>query len=190
MKKNTFLSSKSNAGTPEWMAPEVLRNELCDESADVYSFGVIVWELLTREIPWSALNPMQVVGAVGFAGQTLAIPPEMDDSLKQILTQCWDRLPRKRPSFLELHKRLKPLVLNSVERERERNVAARRQKSGAPEADADTEEKSDGEKSPEASAETNTVPRDTPDDDSSAVAATPVETNKSSQVKGEYPILP
>jgi serine/threonine protein kinase len=39
-------------GTPHWMAPEILRGEKYEESADVYSFGVIVWEMLTGEIPY------------------------------------------------------------------------------------------------------------------------------------------
>ena len=49
MKRNTYLSSKTNAGTPEWMAPEVLRNDDSDEKADIYSFGVILWELATMQ---------------------------------------------------------------------------------------------------------------------------------------------
>ncbi|KAF8006832.1 hypothetical protein BT93_K0982 [Corymbia citriodora subsp. variegata] len=42
LKPRTFLSSKSAAGTPEWMAPEVLRDEPSNEKSDVYSFGVIL----------------------------------------------------------------------------------------------------------------------------------------------------
>lgn len=65
-KKNTYLSAKEGAaGTPEWMAPEVLRNEPSNEKCDVYSFGVIMYELVTGLEPWIDLNPMQVCRTVG-----------------------------------------------------------------------------------------------------------------------------
>ncbi|KAJ7526743.1 hypothetical protein O6H91_16G021200 [Diphasiastrum complanatum] len=57
----TLLTAKSGRGTPQWMAPEVLRNEPSDEKCDVYSFGVILWELFTEQVPWDGLNAMQVV---------------------------------------------------------------------------------------------------------------------------------
>jgi serine/threonine protein kinase len=60
VKSATFLSSKSHGGTPEWMAPEILRNEPSDEKCDVYSYGVVLYELVTGCEPWSSLNPMQV----------------------------------------------------------------------------------------------------------------------------------
>ena len=44
-------------GTYQWMAPEVIRGEdKIDEKADVYSFGVIVWEVLTEKIPYEGLS--------------------------------------------------------------------------------------------------------------------------------------
>ncbi|XVE89824.1 hypothetical protein DITRI_Ditri20bG0025400 [Diplodiscus trichospermus] len=109
LKHNTFLSSKSTAGTPEWMAPEVLRNEPSNEKCDVYSFGVILWELATLRLPWSGMNSMQVVGAVGFQNRRLDIPKELDPLVARIIWQCWQTDPSLRPSFAELTAALKPL---------------------------------------------------------------------------------
>ncbi|XP_010925411.1 serine/threonine-protein kinase EDR1 isoform X2 [Elaeis guineensis] len=109
LKHHTFLSSKSTAGTPEWMAPEVLRNEPSNEKCDVYSFGVILWELATLRMPWSGMNPMQVVGAVGFQNRRLDIPKEVDPVLAQIISDCWESEPSKRPSFAQLMSSLKQL---------------------------------------------------------------------------------
>ncbi|GAB4855422.1 Serine/threonine-protein kinase edr1 [Ancistrocladus abbreviatus] len=109
LKHNTFLSSKSTAGTPEWMAPEVLRNEPSNEKCDVYSFGVILWELATQRLPWSGMNPMQVVGAVGFQNKRLEIPKEIDPLVARIIWECWQTDPSLRPSFAQLCAALKPL---------------------------------------------------------------------------------
>ncbi|KAK1313433.1 Serine/threonine-protein kinase EDR1 [Acorus calamus] len=109
LKHNTFLSSKSTAGTPEWMAPEVLRNEQSNEKCDVYSFGIILWELATLRMPWSGMNPMQVVGAVGFQNKRLDIPKEVDPLVARIIWECWQTDPNLRPSFSQLTSALKPL---------------------------------------------------------------------------------
>ncbi|KAI4350032.1 hypothetical protein L6164_010560 [Bauhinia variegata] len=109
LKHNTFLSSKSTAGTPEWMAPEVLRNEPSNEKCDVYSFGVILWELATLKLPWSGMNPMQVVGAVGFQNRRLDIPKDVDPVVARIIWECWQTDPNLRPSFAQLTVALKPL---------------------------------------------------------------------------------
>lgn len=57
---STFAIATLQGGTPEWMAPEVLRCEAVAEPADVYSYGVVLWELITGRAPWENYNPMQV----------------------------------------------------------------------------------------------------------------------------------
>ncbi|XP_021314202.1 serine/threonine-protein kinase EDR1 isoform X2 [Sorghum bicolor] len=112
MKNNTFLSSRSTAGTAEWMAPEVLRNEPSDEKCDVFSYGVILWELCTLLQPWEGMNAMQVVGAVGFQNRRLDIPDNIDPAIAEIIVQCWHTDPKLRPSFADIMAKLKPLLKN------------------------------------------------------------------------------
>uniref|UniRef100_A0A2P2L9W2 Kinase family protein n=1 Tax=Rhizophora mucronata TaxID=61149 RepID=A0A2P2L9W2_RHIMU len=124
MKHHTFLSSKSTAGTPEWMAPEILRNEPANEKCDVFSFGVILWELSTCEIPWKGMNPMQVVGAVGFQNRRLDIPSHVDPAIGQIIRECWQRESHLRPSFAQIISRLRRVQRLLVERGKQTDQTA------------------------------------------------------------------
>eukprot|EP00955_Chlamydomonas_euryale_P014123 152129-Chlamydomonas_euryale.AAC.6 len=110
VKGATFLTARSQGGTPEWMAPEILRNERSDEKSDVYSYGVILYELATGEEPWGHLqNPMVVVGAVGFNHQRLELPDDLQPELRQLVSECWHEQPSARPSFGEVLDRLSEL---------------------------------------------------------------------------------
>ena len=68
VRQSTWMSAKSQAGTPEWTAPEVLRSQQYNEKSDVYSFGVILWELIMNQEPWQDKTAMQ-------ASMQLAPPP-------------------------------------------------------------------------------------------------------------------
>jgi hypothetical protein len=59
---------------------------------DVFSYGVILWELCTLQQPWEGMNAMQVVGAVGFQSRRLDIPDNVDPAVAEIITRCWQTL--------------------------------------------------------------------------------------------------
>lgn len=92
----------SSAGTPEWMAPELIRNESFTEKCDVFSLGVIMWELCTLNRPWEGVPPMQVVYAVANEGSRLEIP---EGPLGKLISDCWAE-PDERPNCEEILTRL------------------------------------------------------------------------------------
>ncbi|KAL3498785.1 hypothetical protein ACH5RR_041517 [Cinchona calisaya] len=110
LKHATFLTTKSGRGTPQWMAPEVLRNEPSTEKSDVFSFGVILWELMTESVPWKNLNSLQVVGVVGFMDRRLDLPENLDPKVSSIIQDCWHSKPERRPSFEEIIQRMMDLI--------------------------------------------------------------------------------
>ncbi|KAJ0234147.1 Serine-threonine/tyrosine-protein kinase [Hirschfeldia incana] len=109
IKHETYLTTRSGKGTPQWMAPEVLRNESADEKSDIYSFGVVLWELATEKIPWETLNSMQVIGAVGFMNQRLEIPKDIDPLWIALIESCWHSDTKLRPTFREVMEKLREL---------------------------------------------------------------------------------
>ncbi|MCD7447593.1 hypothetical protein HAX54_032211 [Datura stramonium] len=112
LKHATFLTENSEQGTPQWMAPEVLRNEPSTEKSDVFSFGVILWELMTESIPWKDLNPLRVVGVVGFMDGRLDIPQKLDPRVSAIILDCWQSIPELRPSFEDISRRMTEIILS------------------------------------------------------------------------------
>jgi len=105
-----FISEKkqmTQVGTPMWMAPEIIMGKKYTEKADVYAFGVILWEILTRLEPYEDKEPMQIVVEVVNEGLRPTLPPPFDSSpLVPLMKQCWDQDPEQRPSFEKVLERL------------------------------------------------------------------------------------
>uniref|UniRef100_A0A671Y9B3 Mitogen-activated protein kinase kinase kinase 12 n=1 Tax=Sparus aurata TaxID=8175 RepID=A0A671Y9B3_SPAAU len=100
------LSDKSTkmsfAGTVAWMAPEVIRNEPVSEKVDIWSFGVVLWEMLTGEVPYKDVDSSAIIWGVGNNSLQLPVPEGCPDSFKLLLRQCWNCKPRNRPSFRQI----------------------------------------------------------------------------------------
>ncbi len=86
-------------GTPHWMAPEILRGEKYEEAADVYSFGVILWEMLTGDIPYMGRSISQITGIVGYHKEKLHVPERCNKHLRKIVNNCMLYEPQRRPNF-------------------------------------------------------------------------------------------
>uniref|UniRef100_A0AAR2K5C4 Mitogen-activated protein kinase kinase kinase 12 n=1 Tax=Pygocentrus nattereri TaxID=42514 RepID=A0AAR2K5C4_PYGNA len=92
----------SFAGTVAWMAPEVIRNEPVSEKVDIWSFGVVLWEMLTGEIPYKDVDSSAIIWGVGNNSLQLPLPESCPDGFKILLKQCWNCKPRNRPSFRQI----------------------------------------------------------------------------------------
>nr|XP_027203769.1 uncharacterized protein LOC113797563 isoform X1 [Dermatophagoides pteronyssinus] len=99
---NDRSTKMSFTGTVAWMAPEIIRDELCSEKVDIWSFGVVLWELLNCEIPYRDVDSSAIIWGVGNSSLTLPIPSGVPRGFDLLLQQCWNIKPRNRPSFRQV----------------------------------------------------------------------------------------
>ena len=115
-----FLSEgkqMTQVGTPMWMAPEIIQGRQYTQKADVYAYGIILWEILTRLEPYEDKEPMQIVLEVVNNGLRPYMPPELERSpLVPLMRECWSEAPAGRPSFHQCVARLE-VILAEAERE-------------------------------------------------------------------------
>ncbi|GLI63196.1 hypothetical protein VaNZ11_006095 [Volvox africanus] len=108
----------AETGTYRWMAPEVIEHKPYDEKADVFSFGIVLWELLTCKVPYTDMTPLQAAVGVVQKGLRPAIPPNCPLPVAELMGTCWTGEPAQRPSFRDLAPRLQALYLMSMDEEK------------------------------------------------------------------------
>jgi hypothetical protein len=98
----------SMVGTPLWMAPEILFKQPYTQKADVYSYGVVLFEILTQRTPWNELPSKflanQLVAALK-EGRRPLIQGHEDDHcrpFRDLMEMCWTEKPEDRPTFQEV----------------------------------------------------------------------------------------
>ncbi|GBG83601.1 hypothetical protein CBR_g37405 [Chara braunii] len=96
----------AETGTYRWMAPEVIEHRPYDHKADVFSFGIVLWELLTGKIPYVDLTPLQAAVGVVNKGLRPAIPKNCHPRVMDIMEACWRTNPAERPEFSEISRML------------------------------------------------------------------------------------
>ena len=89
------------------MAPEVIRHQAYSEKIDVWSYGVVLWELLLFEAPYmDCFEKTKLIFGVGSGNLQLHVPSTIPNGLKLLLQQCLNNKPRNRPLFSQIIKHL------------------------------------------------------------------------------------
>ncbi|GFP84496.1 serine/threonine-protein kinase ctr1 [Phtheirospermum japonicum] len=108
------LISGGVRGTLPWMAPELLNgsSSLVSEKVDVFSFGIVMWELLTGEEPYADLHYGAIIG--GIVSNTLRppVPEPCDSDWRALMERCWSSEPSERPNFTEIANELRAMATN------------------------------------------------------------------------------
>lgn len=105
--------TKTPTTNPFWTAPEILAQLPFDTSADVYSFGVILWNLLSRKALFEEMLPWtDDVSRAVRTGKRPPIPkePGMIPEYAQLIEDCWEHKPAARPSFVDICIRLEEMI--------------------------------------------------------------------------------
>ncbi|KAH9414849.1 hypothetical protein DERP_012439 [Dermatophagoides pteronyssinus] len=110
-------SMMTPCGTYAWMAPESITHSKFSKASDVWSFGVVLWELLTAEIPYKNIAGAAVAYGIGNRQLTLPIPKNCPEELKHILQECWQQEPSLRPSFQKIRNDLEKSSFNVINME-------------------------------------------------------------------------
>ncbi|KAL7295717.1 hypothetical protein TKK_0011062 [Trichogramma kaykai] len=94
--KTTRMSA---AGTYAWMAPEVIKKSTFSKASDVWSYGVLLWELLTGETPYKGIDALAVAYGVAVNKLTLPIPSTCPQPWRCLMESCWASDSHSRPGF-------------------------------------------------------------------------------------------
>ncbi|ESR47674.1 hypothetical protein CICLE_v10003619mg [Citrus x clementina] len=99
----------AETGTYRWMAPEVINHQPYDQKADVFSFAIVLWELVTAKVPYDSMTPLQAALGVR-QGLRPDLPENAHPKLIDLMQRCWDAVPDNRPSFSEIKLELEVLL--------------------------------------------------------------------------------
>ncbi|KAL3505445.1 hypothetical protein ACH5RR_035286 [Cinchona calisaya] len=118
----------AETGTYRWMAPEVIEHKPYNNKADVFSFGIVLWELLTGKLPYEHLTPLQAAVGVVQKGLRPVIPRHTHSLVVELLERCWQQDPSLRPEFSDIIDILQNISTRVVQEER----ATKRRSLGEP----------------------------------------------------------
>ncbi|MFN7097799.1 MAG: Sel1-like repeat-containing protein kinase family protein, partial [Gammaproteobacteria bacterium] len=99
-KKVQASASKFRIMAPERM--QAFYNGDSDDKGDIYSFGILLFEIMAKRTAYTGLSDLQIIDKVLLKGEREPIPPEVPEFYRDLIIQCWSQLPEQRPTAYEL----------------------------------------------------------------------------------------
>ncbi|XP_022775583.1 serine/threonine-protein kinase HT1-like [Durio zibethinus] len=96
------VTSDSATDTISYMAPEVINSKPYDRKCDVYSFGICLWEIYCCDMPYPNIGFSELTSAILYENMRPEIPKHCPEALANLMKQCWDTDPSKRPEMEEV----------------------------------------------------------------------------------------
>ena len=116
------IENATQRGTPAYMPPEIHTDDILSPTFDFFSYAVVVWELLTRKIPFEGFEPHRITFQVCQNNFRLEIPEDCPADLAKLMRQCWEEERKRRPDIDE--------ILNVVSKPRDTLVDTERCEKG------------------------------------------------------------
>lgn len=108
MKSELMTGAMQFAGTPNYMAPEIFRNQKYTENVDVFAYGTMLWEALVVDIPWANFDPADIRERV-VAGQMLPMNSDVSSAAQALIKACWTADRTLRPSMAQIMPQMRAL---------------------------------------------------------------------------------
>eukprot|EP01108_Squamamoeba_japonica_P006539 TRINITY_DN533_c0_g1_i11.p1 TRINITY_DN533_c0_g1~~TRINITY_DN533_c0_g1_i11.p1 ORF type:complete len:338 (-),score=78.28 TRINITY_DN533_c0_g1_i11:130-1143(-) len=97
--------TKQEVGPVRWMAPEQMEKHVYSEASDVFAFGVVLYEIWAREMPWKGVKNLKVAMNMAL-GERMTPPSTAPKVVQQLMIECWHKQPSKRPAMSDVQQRL------------------------------------------------------------------------------------
>ena len=118
-------TTRTTVGPLKYMSPEAIANNSYSTQSDVWSFGIVVWEILvtlskssshqTQQTPHENLDIIDVAHRIRSEGLHPPIPSEAPEHIQQLLKDCWQLSPSQRPSFEQICDRIQSWNGNTMD---------------------------------------------------------------------------
>jgi serine/threonine protein kinase len=110
---NSDFYQTNCTSTSFWMAPEFIKNNLFTDKADIYAFGILMWEVMMRDpIPYKGLSEMAFLcGDKDILKKRPEIPKDMDKDIKNLMESCWHPDYKQRPDIAWVVNKLENLLV-------------------------------------------------------------------------------